>query len=41
VMLLAPQWLQIVHLFVADLFWILLVVASAELMLERVDFELL
>jgi heme a synthase len=40
VMLLAPQWLQIVHLFVADLFWILLVVASAELMLERVDFEL-
>jgi heme A synthase len=30
VILLAPVWLQMVHLFVADLFWICLVLASAE-----------
>jgi len=34
VILLAPVWLQIVHLLVADLFWILLVFASADLLLE-------
>lgn len=33
VVLLAPVWLQIVHLFVAELFWILLVLASADLLL--------
>jgi hypothetical protein len=32
--LLAPVWLQIVHLLVADLFWILLVLASANLLFE-------
>ncbi len=32
--LLAPVWLQMVHLFVADLFWICLVLASAELAFE-------
>jgi len=35
VLLLVPVWLQIVHLFVADVLWILIVLASAELMLER------
>ena len=34
VILLAPVWLQIVHLLVADLFWILLVLASANLLFE-------
>lgn len=34
VLLLAPVWLQIVHLFVADTLWILLVLASADLVLE-------
>ena len=34
VLLLAPVWVQIMHLLVADLFWILLVLASAELVLE-------
>jgi cytochrome c oxidase assembly protein subunit 15 len=33
ILLLAPIWLQMAHLFVADIFWILLVVASAELCL--------
>jgi hypothetical protein len=33
VILLAPVWLQMTHLFVAELFWILLVLASAELLL--------
>jgi heme A synthase len=28
VLLLAPVWLQITHLFVAEVFWILLVIAS-------------
>jgi heme A synthase len=32
VMLLAPVWLQIVHLLVAELFWILVVLASANLL---------
>lgn len=32
VMLLAPVWLQIVHLFVAELFWVLVVLASANLL---------
>jgi len=34
VLLLAPVWLQLVHLFVADMFWISLVLASADLLLE-------
>jgi len=34
VILLAPVWLQIVHLLIADLFWIGLVFASADLLLE-------
>jgi cytochrome c oxidase assembly protein subunit 15 len=33
VLLLAPVWLQLVHLFVADMFWISLVLASADLIL--------
>jgi heme A synthase len=33
VLLLTPVWLQIVHLLVGDLFWIALVLASAELLL--------
>lgn len=37
VVLLAPVWLQIVHLLVADLFWILLVLVSANLLLENVN----
>jgi cytochrome c oxidase assembly protein subunit 15 len=35
VLLLAPVWLQILHLFVADTIWILLVLASAALVLEH------
>jgi heme A synthase len=35
VLFLAPVWLQIAHLFVADVLWVLLVVASADLVLER------
>jgi heme a synthase len=34
VLFLAPVWLQIAHLFVADALWILLVLASADLVLE-------
>jgi hypothetical protein len=34
VLFLAPIWLQIAHLFVADSLWILLVLVSAELVLE-------
>jgi cytochrome c oxidase assembly protein subunit 15 len=37
VLLLAPVWLQIAHLFAADVLWILLVLASADLVLERAD----
>lgn len=35
VLLLAPVWLQILHLCVADLLWIVLVIVSADLLLER------
>jgi cytochrome c oxidase assembly protein subunit 15 len=35
VLSLAPVWLQIAHLFVADVLWVLLVVVSADLVLER------
>src|SRR5438105_507060 len=34
VLFLAPVWLQITHLFVADVLWVLLVLASADLVLE-------
>ena len=34
VLFLAPVWLQIAHLFVADVLWVLLVVVSADLTLE-------
>src|SRR5229473_2556802 len=34
VLLLAPAWVQIAHLFVADALWILLVLTSADLVLE-------
>jgi len=34
VLVLAPVWMQIVHLFVGDALWILLVLASADLVLE-------
>ncbi len=34
VLLLAPVWIQIAHLFVADALWIFLVLASADLVLE-------
>ncbi len=39
VLFLAPVWLQIAHLFVADSLWILLVLASAELVLEPANFS--
>jgi heme A synthase len=35
VLFLVPDWLQIAHLFVADVLWVLLVLASADLLLER------
>ena len=35
VLLLAPVWLQILHLFMADVLWIVLVLVSADLVLER------
>jgi len=34
VLLLAPVWLQITHLMVAEIFWILLVIASADLLVK-------
>lgn len=37
VILLAPLWLQIVHLLVAELFWVLVVLASADLLFSPVD----
>ena len=37
VLLLAPVWLQIVHLLVAELFWVLVVLASANLLFATVD----
>jgi hypothetical protein len=39
VLFLAPIWLQIAHLFVADSLWILLVLASSELVLEPANFS--
>ena len=36
VLFLAPVWLQVVHLFVADVLWVLLVGVSAHLVLESV-----
>lgn len=35
VLLLAPVWLQITHLMVAEIFWILLVIASADLLIKE------
>jgi len=35
VLLLAPVWLQITHLMVAEIFWILLVVASADVLVRK------
>jgi cytochrome c oxidase assembly protein subunit 15 len=35
VLFLAPVWLQIAHLFVADVLWVLLMVVSADLVLEH------
>lgn len=37
VLLLAPVWLQLVHLFAAELFWILVVLASANLLFVPID----
>ena len=37
VIFLAPVWLQIVHLLVAELFWVLVVLASANLLYATVD----
>jgi heme a synthase len=37
VLLLAPVWLQLVHLLVAELFWVLVVLASANLLFATVD----
>ena len=37
VLLLAPVWLQILHLCVADLLWIVLVLASADLLFEPAE----
>jgi heme A synthase len=39
VLLLTPVWLQIVHLLVGDVFWIVLVLASANLLLANVGKE--
>ena len=35
VLLLAPVWLQITHLFVAEIFWIMLVLASAQVLVKN------
>ena len=37
VVLLAPMWLQIVHLFVAELFWVLVVLASGTVLFSVAD----
>lgn len=37
VLLLAPVWLQLVHLLVAEFFWVLVVLASANLLFATVD----
>jgi len=39
VLLLAPVWLQILHLCVADLLWIVLVIVSADLLLKPADVQ--
>lgn len=39
VVLLAPIWLQTLHLFVADVFWISVVLASAEFVLELAPYS--
>lgn len=39
VLLLAPVWLQILHLCVADLLWIALVIVSADLLLEPANVQ--
>lgn len=39
VILLAPVWLQIVHLLVAEFFWVLVVLTSASLLFSAVDFH--
>ncbi len=39
VLLLAPVWLQLVHLLVAELFWVVVVLASANLLFATVDCE--
>jgi hypothetical protein len=39
VLFLAPVWLKIAHLFVADSLWMVLVLASAELVLEPANFS--
>jgi len=36
-LLLAPVWLQLVHLLVAELFWVLVVLASATQLFSAVD----
>lgn len=38
VLLLAPVWLQIAHLFVAEVFWIMLVLASSSVLLKPADY---
>jgi heme a synthase len=40
VLLLAPLWLQVTHLFVAEIFWILLVLASADVLLKDAQHSL-
>jgi cytochrome c oxidase assembly protein subunit 15 len=35
VLLLAPIWLQITHLFVAEMFWIMMVLASSEVLIKN------
>jgi heme A synthase len=39
VYLLAPVWMQLLHLFIADVLWIVLVVLSAEAMVFRANLE--
>jgi heme A synthase len=35
VLLLAPVWLQLTHLMAAEIFWILLVMASADVLVKE------
>jgi heme A synthase len=39
VILLAPVWMQIIHLLLADLLWILLILLAAELLTEELAVE--